>query len=636
MTANSARLLQEALKHHQAGRLSDAESLYKRIIKTDPNNANALSLLGTVTFARNQLAEAEKLYRRAIAANPNAAGAHFNLGNVLSSLGDDADALAAYDKAIALDPAFIDARLNKGALLQKLARSDEAMVEFRRLVAAAPHDVRGHYNLGQSSRALGRFEEAELSYARVIALAPQHRDAYLALAEICERDRRIAEAISHTKAALAIQPTPEIYSNLGDLLRRADDYDAALQAHRLALKTKPDEPAFLFNYGAALFAAEFFDDAADAFRRVLTGDPDFLRAYHGLAKVHERQGRMDEAVAELERGLTRAPGNPDLVFQLALRQLTRGALREGWRNYEARFETSDKRQAKRATPPPYWAGESLAGKSILVWTEQGPGDEILYAGMIPDIAARAARCVVECSPRLVPVFARSFSGIEVRMHGSAVGAENFDYQIAIASLGQYLRGDFSSFPQRQSYLKAAPGRAAALRARYRARAPGQILVGISWRSKNEEIGAIKNTRLGQWRDILGVPGVSFINLQYGDCAAELADAERSSGVRVFDDAEIDPLRDMDDYFAQVAAMDLVISTSNTAVHVAGSLGIPTWLILPGRSGSLWYWFGGDLGVPWYPSLRVLSPCKGSERTASWESVLELAASGLRDFVARKR
>lgn len=629
---NAGALLQKALLHHQAGRLDDAQRLYERVIAADRANANALNLLGTIAFARQQIGKAQEFYQRAIDANPGAASAHFNLANLLNAKDEAAAALQAYDRVIALDPTFADARLNKGVLLQKLARTEEAIREFREIAAS---DVRAAFNLGQCFKALGRFRDAELWYARALAFDPQHSEALLALAEICARAGRLGEAIGHARAAVAARPTPETYSNLGELLRRNGDVQASLEAHKSALKQGSDEPAFLFNYGAALLAAESVDEAAAVFARVLARDDTFVGAYHGLAKTYEQKGRMDAAIEELERGLARAPNNPDLTFQLALRQLRRGQLREGWKNYEARFHTSDGRQRLRATPPPYWCGQDLAGKSILIWTEQGPGDELLYAGMIPEMAARAGRCTVECEPRLVTTFARSFPGVEVRARGTPTTDDNgFDFQCAVASLGQHLRAELSSFPRHVGYLKADPVRTAELRARYLAQAPGQPLVGISWRSRNEDIGAAKNTRLEQWGEVLRTPGTTFVNLQYGDCASELAAAGSSTGARVVLDAEIDPLRDMDAYFAQVAAMDLVITTSNTAVHAAGSLGVSTLLLLPGRPGALWYWFDGFADVPWYPSVRIISPASPSPSLESaWEEVLKSAGCNLRHVTA---
>jgi len=118
--------------------------------------------------------------------------------------------------------------------------------------------------------------------------------------------------------------------------------------------------------------------------------------------------------------------------------------------------------------------------------------------------------------------------------------------------------------------------------------------------------------------------VMFVNLQYGDCTQEIAEVRDKLGVEIHQDPEIDALTDVDGFFAQVAAMDLVISTSNTAVHVAGSMNIPTWLLLPHGRGALWYWFLRREDSPWYPSVRILR-ASGTHPDLPWESETSLRA-----------
>ena len=608
--------LQDALAHHQAGRLAEAERLYKKVIKADPKNANALNLLGTIAFSRNRTAEAEVLYRRALAANPRMASGQFNLGNLLSITGDHAGALAAYDRALALEPQSADAHLNRGALLQKMDRPDEAIAALTRFIAMAPRDARGHYNLAQCLKAQSQFAQAEESYARVLSLQPQHRDAHLALAEIHTRNDHIAEALRHTRLAIAIQPTPESYSNLGDLLRRAKLLNEALAAHEQALAVRPDDPILLHNSGSALYDARRLEDARAAFEKALAADPAFIRGYEGLAKIYEHREDFRTAIELLERALRLDPAADKVIFKLSYCYFAVGDFPAGWRNYEKRFEGTESYQHRRPTPPPYWKGEDLTGKSILIWTEQGIGDQILYSSMIPDVIARAGRCIIECKDRLTPIFTRSFPEATVATYRSQAEAatppDGLDFQSPVGSLGGHLRPSLESFPRRSRYMTADPARASVLRERYSSIAPGNLIVGLSWRSKNAEIGEIKSADLVLWRDILVMPGVTFVNLQYGDCATELAEVEAAFGTVVVQDSGIDPLTDMDAFFAQVAAMDLVISTSNTTVHVAGALGVPTWLILLGSPADVWYWFRGRSDSPWYVSLRIFRKAVGQD------------------------
>jgi tetratricopeptide (TPR) repeat protein len=575
--------LQSAVLLHQAGRLDEAEKIYAKVLKADPRNANALNLMGTIATARARYPEAKKYFERAMQCAPHRADVPFNLGVALTALGDEDGARAAYERALARDPRYADATLNLGVLLQKSGALEEAVAAFGRHREMAPHDVRGLRNLREAHAALA------VRYAR----DPGRRD----------------EAITHTRAALAIETTPELLSNLGDLLRHAKRLDEAIATHEQALAVRPEDPVLLHNYGSVLYDARRLDQAQAAFTRSIAADPQFIRGYEGLAKIYEHRDDFATAITILEKALSLDPAADKIIFKLSYCYFAAGDLRAGWRTYEQRFAGAESVQKLRPTPPPYWRGDDLAGKTILIWTEQGIGDQILYASMIPDVIARAAHCVIECNARLAPIFARSFPEARVsayhRQTEAVTDPAGIDFQTPVASLGAYLRPSLVDFPHPSSYLKADPARVAALRERYRRIAPGHLIVGLSWRSKNVEIGEIKSADLALWRDVLLVPGVTFVNLQYGDCAQELEKVRASLGVTVVEDDEIDPLRDMDAFFAQVAAMDLVISTSNTTVHVAGSLGVPTWLALLGSPADLWYWFRGRPDSPWYASLRIV-------------------------------
>ena len=630
-----ASLLHEGLAHHQAGRLDSAERVYEKVIKGDPHNANALSLLGVIAHGRNQITKAKTLYARAIASNPNIASIHFNFGNLLSSTGDFDGACGAYGRAIALDPNFGEAHLNFGALLHGGGKVDEALESFRRATVVMPNDPRGHFNLGKCLVEISQRAEAEVSFKRAVALDPVHLDSHLAIVNFHLKDGRPTEALPHARKTVELNPVPEHYSSLGDILRLIGEIDAALEAHRMALAVKPDDPSILYNFAATLHAARRLDESRQIFLRVLTQHPRFVAAHIGLAKVYEHQGLFAEALGSLELALAIEPESPDIIFKMSLLRLAAGSFREGWRDYEQRFFTADRRQIKRPPTPDYWAGEDLNGKTLLIWTEQGLGDEILYAGMIPEVIARAQVCVIECSPRLHPIFARSFPGARVVSSGGqdtpAIPMDGIDSQIALASLGQFLRPTFASFPSRVSYLKADPDRVAILRARYRSLSPGNLVVGISWRSTNQDIGGLKSTDLMAWKDVLRVPGTTFVNLQYGDCAKDLLTVKHALGVDVFQDSEIDPLENLDDFFAQVAAVDVVVSTSNTTVHVAGSLGVETWLLLSGAPGGLWYWFRDRSDSPWYPSMRIMGQSTNEliyNDKIDYRSVLEAAGARL--------
>jgi ADP-heptose:LPS heptosyltransferase len=199
--------------------------------------------------------------------------------------------------------------------------------------------------------------------------------------------------------------------------------------------------------------------------------------------------------------------------------------------------------------------------------------------------------------------------------------EVIDYQTSSLDLGRWLRPDFAHFPKRAAYLAPDTGMVAAFREKYAPlRAGGKRLIGLSWKSRSAFTGAEKSLALAEWQPILDTADCAFISVQYGAEAGELAAALRTGHV-IHHDATVDSLKDLDTFAAQLAALDLVISVSNTAVHVAGALGVPTWVIVPEGKGGLWYWFERSDATPWYPSIRLFRRRPGHNISAEIAAAL---------------
>jgi len=675
-------MLQNAVRLHLGGDLDKADRLYTTILKTNPTDGNVLNLKGVIAASRGRHDEAIALFDRAIAILPAFADVHFNKANTLAAVGRGDEALAAYAQAIALKPAYAEARLNAGILLQKRGRMDAAIDAFRDMARKCPNDARGHYNLASCLVEFGGTDEsveadaaAEISAAfeRACTLDPRDADAHFTYAAFLARQGDHKRAVHHARLAASLRPEwPEALSNVGEFLRKDGRYAEAAAVHRQALTLRPDDATIKYNLATALYDAKDLDDAERIFQEVIAARKDFAAPYVNLGNIYKDRDQLDKALALFEEALGIDPtlheaysnigavfadkgwlgtallihdkaisltgGSPATRFNRGVLILALGRLSEGWREYEHRFHAPKERNRPRQTPPNYWRGEDLSGKSILIWTEQGLGDEVLYASMIAEVIARARHCVIECAPRLVPVFTRTFPRATVvgwkTSDVAVTPAAGIDYQLPIASLGQYFRPDFASFPSHAGYLMADRAAVGNLRTHYEKLAGGRRIVGLSWRSKNERAGEYKSMALPDLAPVLQVPDIFFVNLQYGDCDAELAAAREQLGVDIFQDPAVDPLTDMDLFFAQVAAMDLVITTSNTTAHVAGAQNIPAWVMLPATKGLMWYWFNKRTDSPWYPSARLIRQTKFDPVPPWWHHIIRDAAQSLSTWVGQ--
>ena len=250
--------------------------------------------------------------------------------------------------------------------------------------------------------------------------------------------------------------------------------------------------------------------------------------------------------------------------------------------------------------------------------------------MVPDLIEAGAELVIECDPRLVPLFERSFENTKCLARTKEVPnySEPLDFHISMGDLGYWYRPERDSFPSRENYLRADLKRRDALRKSY-LQDGGGFLIGLSWYSRNPEIGWEKSIALTDWLPLLEVPGVTFVDLQYGDTFAQREALKDQTGTEIIHDETIDQLADLDAFAAQVAAMDMVVSISNTTAHMAGALGVPTWVLL--SEVPLWRWFQEQTNSPWYPSVQLFR----QRRSGGWPEVLGEVAAALRNWCATK-
>lgn len=455
----------------------------------------------------------------------------------------------------------------------------------------------------------GKPAEASELYRKILKRTPRDPDALhlLGVALMQQGDPRGGlEWIA--KAVQVRDDFPDAHTNAAQIAAQLGDFKSAEHHARKAATYRPSATTFT-TLGQILRTMGRGDDAIAAFRDAHTCNPRNVDGYIAYARGLRITNDLATMRAVVEDGLRLAPDHPTLQLLASEAYFGLGELQRGWHAYRHRFRSLENRIPQKVYMLPTWQGEDLAGRTLLIWAEQGPGDEVMYANMYNDAIARSGRCVIQCSPRLAPVMRRSFpSAMIVDRDLNSDELATIDYQTAAASLGEWLRPSRADFPATVGYLRPDPELRRVLRERYLGRNSQNLLVGIAWRSSNTTGAAEKSVTILEWGAILKVPGVTFVNLQYGDCQVEMNEACRGFNVPIIHDASVDPLKDMDTYTAQVAAMDLVVSSSNTAAHVAGALGVPTICMLPMSLdyGRRWYWLADNGRTPWYPSLRLLN------------------------------
>ncbi len=489
------------------------------------------------------------------------------------------------------------------------------------------------FNTGLRLQQSGDLDNAEVAYRKAMRLNPKEAMLYNNLGVIAYTRGRMDEAVAFQQRAIALDPrSPAAHNNLGVTLNALNRHEEAVVVFSRSLEFDATNVLAYNNFGDSLNKLGRFEEGAATLERALALNPNYTEAYSNLGMAYWGLGRLEDAVASFRRAIALRPDLDMPHKNLGLVLLVKADFAEAWREYDHRW-AADKLPPR--SPRPRWLGQDLGDKTLLVWAEQGVGDEILHASMLPDLVARGMKVMWELDPRLVPLLQRSHPTVRVvgrrnpptdeTLHPDVVA------QIPAASLGQYLRSDISQFPKdRNNFLVADANRSAALRAGLNL-SPGDKLVGISWLSKNVTLGYSKTTALKDWADILRTPGVRFVDLQYGDTSEERVAVQNELGVTPAHVEGLDLRDDLDGMAALTAACDLVVTVSNTTAHVAGGLGVPVWVLVPAGIGKFWYWGHNSNTSLWYPSSVVI---RQMDRHV-WGQTLRAVAGRLADFVSQR-
>jgi tetratricopeptide (TPR) repeat protein len=593
-------MLAAGLKHQQQGRLADAERIYRQILAIDSRHAGSLHLLGTLAHQVGWNEVAAQLMRAAVGIDPGHAAYHANLGTVLQAQGRLDESAAAYQQALERNPNLAEAHMNLGTVRHAQGRQQEAAACFRNALALRPDLAEAAMNLGNILQDQGKLAEAAASHEQALAMRPDFAEAFYNLGNVRHTQQLLCEAAACYQRALELKPNlAEAHYNLGNTRQAQDDLTAA----------------------------------ADCFIQALVLRPRYAEAHYNLGCVLQQMGQLDEALPHFQEAVDGKPGYAQARFGQALAQIQSGDFERGWRNYESRWQSIDHETPMRAYPQPLWTGELLPAGRLLLWGEQGVGDEIMFAGLVRDAIRSGNRIMLDCDPRLNPLFARSFPSVEVVSSAARPGAASekasdpFRFTTAgvaahlpTGSLPGLFRASqpFSQTPTRtpsgtdlQPYLKADSAEREQFRTRY---ADGRRLVGLAWHTRNQKTGRKRCTDLAALAPLFALPGIRWISLQYGEFDA-LAQEAAAASFELLIDRSVDQLLDIDRFAAQVAAMDQVLTIDNSTAHLAGALGVPVWLMLPYAAN--WRWLLNRTETPWYGSMRLYrQPSPGD-----WQSVI---------------
>ncbi|OYD86201.1 tetratricopeptide repeat protein [Azospirillum brasilense] len=623
--------LQEALliafDLQREGRFAEADSVYGQILDAVPGHPPALHLRGLLLAQCGRLEEGCALVEQAIAGDGGQPDLHANHGSLLEALGRFDAAAEALARAAALDPERV-ALLNNFAV-RRLAADDPAAAEqaLRAAVAVRPGLTDPRINRAQALDALGRADEALAQRRTAALLAPD--DAGL-LGALALRPDAGEWELRH---ALRLDPERGVlWNQLGARRKDRGALPAARSAYERGLALDPADAALWNNRANVLKGQGDPGGARDALRRAAALQPESAPIRNNLSDAHTLCGDPEAALAEAEAALARDPALADARLARASALLALGRFAEGWDAWEDRWTAEPWCRTAGRFPQPLWTGQPLDGGRLLVWGEQGVGDELMFATLLPLLtqsstgetqsSTRAlAGCLLECDARLAPLFARSLPEVEVvprgRLPDPRLSAPDIAAQIPSGSLPRLLLRAEEDVRRLRPILAADPARTPVLR-----RGGRRPLVGIAWHTTNPKWARLRNVPLADLARTLHAVGADMVVLQYGDWAGDVA-ALTAEGIAIALPPGLDRKDDLDGLAAQIAATDLVVTIDNATAHLAGALGHPVWLLLSHAPD--WRWLVGRDDSPWYPSARLFRQTAAGD----WRAPLDAVAERLR-------
>lgn len=598
-TFDTAVLIQSASIAFAAGNLATARTAFERALELEPACSAALDGLEQL-HRQHQQPDSRRLaalWLAAVCAQPELPVLHVGLAHARLRLHDFNAARHCAEAALRIDHTCAAAHIVMGRVHLAKSEHDEALDCFRLATHFDPSNAAGHCGYGTVLNATANYHSAISSFRRAITLEPELGEAYRGLALALDKLQRFEEAELVYETALAIDPQDAAARiNLGLIRRNQGRYEAALALLIPAVEQSPKSVDALCN----------------------------------LALVRQDLGQLDSSIDLFSRALELAPQDPELHVNRALTYLLKGDFDAGWPEYEWRAQLREK--SPRSLNVARWNGEKAPAMRILVYGEQGLGDEIMFASCVPDLIAEGHELVIECDSRLAPLFARSFSGALVHSRNGAddanriSSAEHVDRQIPIGSLPGFFRRSVADFPCHNGYLTADLANVERWHTRLSELGPG-LKVGISWRGGARSTRShLRSVNLPQLAPLLTVPGTHFVSIQYGDSAGDIAILKDKLDITVHEFA--DALADYDQTAALCCALDLVISVQTAIVHLCGALGKPVWAMIP--FAPEWRYMRDTDILPWYPTLRLFrQPSPGN-----WHYVTSQICHALEALVRR--
>ena len=602
----------------QVQRIDDALASYDKAIDIKPDYAIAFNNRGNTLKDLKRFEEALTSYDKAIISKPDYANAFNNRGVTFQQLNRPEEALASYKNAITIQTDYAEAFFNRGVTLQELNRLEEAVTAYENAIAIKANYAEAFNNHGNTLKDLKRFEEALKSYENAIACKMDYAEAFYNSGVTLQELKRFETALLRYENAIALKPDyANAFNNRGVILQELKRRNEAFACYEKAITIKADYAEAFYNRGVTLNELKRSNDALASYEKAIAIKADYAEAFNNRGVIQQDLKQLDEALVSYKKAISLKTDYADAHTNQSLLLLLTGDFQNGWKKNEWRKCKEEPHGNRQFNKPLWLGGEKISGKTLLVYWEQGLGDTIQFCRYIPLLAQLGIKTLFapqKSLTKLLSTLEGAFSIVDVENVSF-----NFDYNCPLLSLPLAFNTYLDTIPNHFPYLAADRELVSKWKGKI---GEGRFKIGICWQGSTGRIDDGRSIPLMRFQALSHISEVRLISLHKGEGETQLHELPDNMIVETLGgDFDNGP-----DAFLDTAAVikccDLVITSDTAVAHLAGALGVNTWIAL--KYVPDWRWMLDRDDNPWYPTMRLFR----QEHPGDWEGVFERIRTAL--------
>lgn len=508
----------------------------------------------------------------------------------------------------------------------------EAKNNFKKVLKKQPFNSEVLSYIGILDLQLKNFKEGIFSLKRANTISPNNKNiitnlsnGLLDYANELHNKNLFSQAIDVLEESIKFLPKNEAaYLNLMRLYIHEKKYLKVKEKYECLKRINPKNENMYFLYANSLFDQRDFQTANDLYGEAILLKPDFIECHFHQALCYEFIGNTRRALEKYDDCSKINPNYALALFNKSQLLLASNNFKEGWVLYRYRWKSKKNIDRYLFDPLKELNKSNFINNKILVWAEQGIGDQILFSSLLDDFKSMTRELIVSLDERLIPIYKRSYQDIKFVSLKEAL-AQNYDYHCPLGNLGSFTRTNLDDFKkQKKQFLISDKQKNKYYLELIQTKKP---ICGISWTSKNEFYGDSKSISIDDIGEYLVNEKTKYVNLEYVDDKVQIETAIKKYNIDIYNAYEVDKYNDLDSLASLISCCDYIVTISNVTAHFAGALGIKTILLVPYSYGKLWYW-SDEIESKWYPSIKIFRQIKPS----NWAETLDELRKNLSNFL----